>query len=71
MSKPKRGRPATERGAYNPHPARQLGRVSDEDWQTLKDAAEKRGESFTAWALAVLLRVARRELKRGNRDEAE
>lgn len=64
MSKPKRGRPATDRGAYNPNPARQLGRVSDEDWETLKAAAEKRGESFTAWALAVLLRAAKRELGR-------
>ena len=62
--KQKRGRPATERGAYNPNPARQLGRVSDEDWETLKAAAEKRGESFTAWAVRVLLAAARRELKR-------
>jgi len=62
--KSKRGRPATERGAYNPNPARQLGRVSDEDWETLKAAAEKRGESFTAWAVRVLMAAARRELKR-------
>ena len=61
---PKRGRPATERGAYNPNPARQHGRVSDEDWETLKAAAEKRGESFTAWAVAVLLKAAKRELSR-------
>ena len=64
MSKPKRGRPATERGAYNPNPARQLGRVSAEDWETLKAAAEKRGESFTAWAVRVLLAAALQELKR-------
>ena len=64
MSKAKRGRPATERGAYNPNPARQLGRVSEDDWETLKAAAEKRGESFTAWAVRVLLIAARRELKR-------
>jgi hypothetical protein len=64
MKTPKRGRPATERGAYNPNPARQLGRVSDEDWETLKAASEKRGESFTAWAVRVLLNAARRELKR-------
>lgn len=60
--KPTRGRPATERGAYNPNPARQLGRVSDADWETLKAAAAKRGESFTAWALGVLLKAAKREL---------
>lgn len=65
MKKAKRGRPATERGAYNPNQARQLGRVSDEDWQTLKDAAKHRGESFTAWALAVLLEAANRELGKG------
>ena len=64
MSEPKRGRPATERGAYNPNPARQLGRVSDAEWELLKAAAEKRGESFTAWAVRVLLSAARRELKR-------
>lgn len=64
MKTPKRGRPATERGAYNPNPPRQLGRVSDADWETLKAAAEKRGESFTAWAVRVLLAAARRELKR-------
>jgi hypothetical protein len=65
MSEPKRGRPATERGAYNPNPARQLGRVSDEDWETLKAAASKRGETFTAWALGVLLKAAKRELSKG------
>lgn len=64
MAKPRRGRPATDRGAYNPNPARQLGRVSDEDWETLKAAAEKRGESFTQWAVAVLLRAAKRELSK-------
>ncbi len=62
MAKRKRGRPETERGAYNPNPARQLGRVSDEDWEALKAAADKRGETFTQWAVAVLLRAAKREL---------
>ncbi len=62
MTDGKRGRPATERGAYNPNPARQLGRVSDADWEALKAAAAKRGESFTAWALGVLLKAAKREL---------
>tara|TARA_R110000868_G_scaffold7443_2_gene40418 strand:+ start:71 stop:280 length:210 start_codon:yes stop_codon:yes gene_type:complete len=57
--KPKRGRPATERGAYNPHPARQLGRVSDEDWETLKQAAKTSGKTFTQWAVEVLLKAAR------------
>lgn len=55
------GRPATDRGAYNPHPARQLGRVSDEDWQRLQAAAKSSGKSFTAWALEILLRRAKRD----------
>ncbi len=61
--KRQRGRPATERGPYNPLPTRQLGRASDEDWELLKAAAAASGKSFTQWALAVLLRVARRRLK--------
>ena len=63
MTKTKRGRPATERGAYNPHPARQLGRVSDENWATLKDAAEASQMSFTAWAVGVLLKAAKSKRK--------
>jgi hypothetical protein len=61
MDEPKRGRPATKRGAYNPNPARQLGRVSDEDWETLKAAAERAGLPFTQWAVAILLRAAKRQ----------
>jgi len=63
MTNPKRGRPATDRGAYNPHPARQLGRVSDGDWETLKDAAERSGKTFTQWAVALLLKAARKHQK--------
>lgn len=57
----KAGRKPTERGAYNPHPARQLGRVSDADWSTLKEAAERAGMTFTEWAVPALLKKARRE----------
>jgi hypothetical protein len=60
----RQGRPATERGAYNPNPARQLGRVSDEDWSELKQAADAAGKSFTEWALPTLLAKARREKKK-------
>ena len=60
MKKGKRGRPATERGAYNPKPARQLGRVSDEDWEAMKAAAEAAGVSFTEWATQVLMRAVKR-----------
>ena len=64
MNDKTRGRPATERGAYNPNPARQLGRVSDEDWSELKEAAEAAGKTFTEWALPMLLSKARREKKK-------
>lgn len=57
----KQGRPATERGAYNPNPARQFGRVSDEDWNELQEACQASGLSMVAWALPTLLKKARRE----------
>ena len=60
MTKPKRGRPATERGAYNPVPVRQLGRVPDGDWQEVKAAADRSGKTFTQWAIEILLRAAKR-----------
>jgi len=63
-NKPKRGRPATERGAYNPNPPRQLGRVSDKDWALLKEAAEASGKTFTEWALPALLKLAAREKRK-------
>ena len=63
MKKTKRGRPATERGAYNPHPARQLGRVSDEDWAIIKEAAVASQMTFTQWAVGVLLRAAKSKRK--------
>ena len=44
-------------------PVRQLGRIPDGEWELLKAAAEKSGESFTAWAKKILLRAARRQLK--------
>lgn len=59
VKKLKIGRPPTTRGAYNPHPARQLGRVSDEDWRTLKQAAEASDKTFTQWAVEVLLKAAK------------
>jgi alpha-beta hydrolase superfamily lysophospholipase len=59
MTEPKkRGRPPTERGAYNPNPARQLGRVSDAEWKTLQEAARAAGLPFTRWAVPILLAAA-------------
>lgn len=62
----KRGRPATERGAYNPNPARQFGRISDQDWNELKAAADAAGQSMVEWALPTLLKKARREMSNRN-----
>ena len=58
---PKRGRPPTERGAYNELPGRKFGRVSDADWQEIRDACELSGLSLVAWALPMMLAKARRE----------
>lgn len=55
-----RGRPPTDRGAYNPHPPRIFGRVSNEDWETLQAAAQLSGKKFTRWAMEILLRAAKR-----------
>jgi hypothetical protein len=54
----KRGRPPTERGPYEWLPPRQLGRMSDQDWETLKAAARKEGMAFSHWAIGVLMREA-------------
>lgn len=70
LLKPKRGRPATERGAYNPNPARQFGRVSDEDWETIKAACDLAGMSLVSWGLPTLLKKARRELSKGRKPGA-
>lgn len=59
----KRGRPATERGAYNPLPARQFGRIGDDDWNEIKAACDAAGQSLVEWGLPALLKKARREKK--------
>jgi uncharacterized protein (DUF1778 family) len=47
-----------------PKPARQLGRVSDEDWSLLKAAAKTQRMTFTGWALGILLAIAKQQLNR-------
>jgi uncharacterized protein (DUF1778 family) len=47
-----------------PKPARQLGRVSDEDWSLLKSAANAQRMTFTGWALGILLNVARQTMEK-------
>ena len=69
--KPKRGRPPTERGAYNELPGRKFGRVSDADWQEIRDACELSGLSLVAWALPMMLSKARREKSKGRKPVAD
>lgn len=42
-------------------PARQLGRVSDEEWAEIREACEAAKMSLVQWALPTLLAKARRE----------
>lgn len=55
------GRPAKRPEDKVLTPARQLGRVDDETWQLLQDAAARSGQSFTKWAIAILKRAAKRK----------
>lgn len=45
-------------------PVRQLGRIDEVEWAALQIAAEHSGKSFTQWALEILLRAAKRELRK-------
>jgi len=57
------GRPKKPPGEKFVTPNRILGRVNDTDWEDLKAAAKSEGLSFTAWALMILLRAARKKKK--------
>jgi hypothetical protein len=59
----KAGRPAKPPGEKYETPGRRLGRVSDEEWETLQRAAESSGKNFTEWAVSILLRAAKRASK--------
>lgn len=61
--KPKLGRPPSPRGLGNWLPARQLGRVSDEDWAVIREACDVSGQSLIEWGLPLLLREARKRIK--------
>jgi hypothetical protein len=61
--KPKIGRPPTERGAYNPNPPMQLGRVPEEERKLLRSVTEQTKVPFIQWALPVLVKEAKRLLK--------
>lgn len=60
----KRGRPPGPRGVGNHLPPRMLGRVDDETWDRLHEAARKAGEPFSHWALRVLETEAKRVLRK-------
>ncbi len=57
------GRPRKQAEDRFKTPARQFGRVSDEDWEIIKAACEAAGMSLVAWGLPSLLKKAQRELK--------
>ena len=62
-AKKKRGRPPV-RGGNNPLPGRKFGRVSDADWQEIRDAVDASGLSLVQWALPMMLKKARREAQK-------
>lgn len=59
----KTGRPAKPPGEKYQTPGRRLGRVPDDEWATLQSAAKASGKNFTAWAVGILLRAAKRASK--------
>jgi len=64
MSKERKaGRPEKPPGERYKTPARQLGRVADDEWAEMQAAAQAAGKSFTEWAVSILLRAARRRPK--------
>ena len=56
------GRPPKKVKEINP--VRQVGRWTDEDWQTIKDAAAAEGLNVATWARPLMLKAARRVLKK-------
>lgn len=54
----------TDTNTPPPKQARQLGRVSDEDWSLLKSAATSQKMAFTAWALSILIPIARKTMEK-------
>jgi hypothetical protein len=61
------GRPPKDPADRYLTPARQIGRVSDDDWNTILRAVDATGQTKTEWAVSTLLRAARRVLQtKGN-----
>jgi hypothetical protein len=59
----KTGRPPKHPDDRYRTPARQIGRVSDDDWNTILRAVEATGQTKTEWATHVLLKAAERVLR--------
>jgi len=57
------GRPPKKPEDRYATPARQIGRVSNEDWNTILRAVELTGQTKTEWAVSVLLKAARKVLR--------
>ena len=60
--KRKRGRPRKEVKEINP--VRQVGRWTDEDWQTVRDAADAEGMNVAAYVKRIVKRAVKRLKKR-------
>ena len=60
--KRKRGRPRKEVKEINP--VRQVGRWTDEDWQTVRDAAAAEELSVAAFVKRIVKRAVKRSAKR-------
>lgn len=58
----KRGRPKKSEGEKFETPHRKLGRMADEDWSLIEQAAKKAGKSLTSWMSEILIRAAKRQL---------
>lgn len=64
MPKKKRvGRPRKPKGEKYETPKRWLGRVDAETWELLQSAAQASEQSFTAWAVDGLVKLAKRQRK--------
>lgn len=60
----KRGRPKTGETKR-----RSLGRVEDEPWKEIQDGAKLTGYNFTQWAVPLLLKEARKLIKRKKKSD--
>jgi hypothetical protein len=63
MSKSKKpvGRPPKKVKEINP--VRQVGRWPEDQWELIREAADRSGVSVAEWAREILLRAAKRSVK--------